>query len=59
MLVSAFSLGLNTGGEWLFHNVLGLQYFGARIIASLIVSIGWNFPMQRFFVFSDRSKQQP
>jgi putative flippase GtrA len=59
VLVSAFSLGLNTGGEWLFHDVLRLQYFGARVISSLIVSNGWNYPMLRFFVFSDRSKKQP
>ena len=52
VLVSAASLGLNTAGEWLFHNVLGIQYLGARVIASLIVSNGWNYPMQRFFVFS-------
>ena len=51
-LVSAASLGLNTAGEWLFHDVLGIQYLGARVIASLIVSNGWNYPMLRFFVFS-------
>ena len=51
-LVSAASLGLNTAGEWLFHDLLGIQYFGARVIASLIVSNAWNYPMLRFFVFS-------
>lgn len=53
-LVSAASLGLNTAGEWLFHDRLGLQYLAARVTASLIVSNGWNYPMQRFFVFSER-----
>jgi putative flippase GtrA len=51
-LVSGMSLGLNTAGEWLFHERLGLQYMAARVIASLIVSNGWNYPMLRFFVFS-------
>jgi putative flippase GtrA len=51
-LVSSISLGLNTAGEWLFHNRFGLQYMAARVIASLIVSNGWNYPMLRFFVFS-------
>jgi putative flippase GtrA len=51
-LVSAASLALNTAGVWLFHNRLGLQYLAARLIASVIVSNGWNYPMQRFFVFS-------
>ena len=54
-LVSAASLGLNAGGEHLFHNFVGLQYLVARIITSVIVSNGWNYPMQRFFVFSSRS----
>jgi putative flippase GtrA len=51
-LVSAASLALNTGGMWLFHDRLGIQYLAARIISSVLVSNGWNYPMQRFFVFS-------
>jgi putative flippase GtrA len=54
-LVSGASLGLNTVGEYLFFRVLGLQYMLARIVTSLIVSNGWNYPMHRFFVFSARS----
>jgi putative flippase GtrA len=52
--VSAASLALNGAGEYLFHNVLGLQYMLARVITSVIVSNGWNYPMMRFFVFSNR-----
>jgi putative flippase GtrA len=51
-LVSAGSLGLNTAGEYLFHRVLGLEYVLARVISSVIVSNAWNFPLQRYFVFS-------
>jgi putative flippase GtrA len=51
-LVSAASLGLNTAGEYLFFEVIGLQYLVARVVTSIIVSNGWNYPMQRFFVFS-------
>jgi putative flippase GtrA len=54
VLVSAGSLGLNAGGVQLFHGVLGLQYMLARVITSIIVSNGWNYPMLRFFVFSRR-----
>ena len=54
-LVSATSLGLNALGEHIFHNLLGVQYFLARVITSIIVSNGWNYPMLRFFVFSNRS----
>jgi putative flippase GtrA len=53
-LVSGASLALNGAGEHLFHNVLGLQYLLARVITSIIVSNGWNYPMMRFFVFSNR-----
>jgi putative flippase GtrA len=51
-LVSAASLGLNTGGEYLFNHLLGIQYLLARMISSVIVSNAWNYPMQRYFVFS-------
>lgn len=51
-LVSAASLGLNTGGEYLFTHVLSIQYLLARVISSVIVSTAWNYPMQRYFVFS-------
>ncbi len=49
-LVSAVSLCGNAGGEWLLLRA-GLQYVVARVIASLAVGIGWNFPMHRHFVF--------
>jgi putative flippase GtrA len=53
-LVSGFSLVLNTAGEWLFHERLRIQYMAARVIASVIVSNAWNYPMLRFFVFSGK-----
>jgi putative flippase GtrA len=53
-LVSASSLGLNTLGEFLLHNVAGLHYILARVITSLVVSGGWNYPMLKYFVFSGR-----
>jgi putative flippase GtrA len=52
-LVSAASLGLNVAGEYLFHQVLGVQYVAARAVTSVIVSNGWNYPLQRYFVFSN------
>jgi putative flippase GtrA len=54
VLVSGSSLVLNTFGEYVMHNVLGLQYMLARVITSIVVSGGWNYPMLRFFVFSGR-----
>jgi putative flippase GtrA len=50
-LVSAASLGFNALGEHVFHALVGLQYVLARVITSAIVSVGWNFPLHRYFVF--------
>lgn len=49
-MVSTVSLCCNAGGEWLLVRV-GLQYIVARVVASTVVGIGWNFPMHRHFVF--------
>jgi putative flippase GtrA len=57
-LVSACSLGLNTLGEFLFLKVPHLHYFLARVITSIIVSNVWNYPLLRFFVFSERRSQR-
>lgn len=54
ILVSGCSLGLNTLGEFLFLKIPHLHYFLARVITSTIVSNVWNYPMLRFFVFSER-----
>jgi putative flippase GtrA len=51
-IVSGASLGLNTAGMYLFHDVVHIEYLLARVITSVIVSNAWNYPMQRFFVFS-------
>jgi putative flippase GtrA len=52
-LVSAASAGLNTLGEHLVYDVARLQYVVARVLVSIAVSLLWNFPMQRRFVFRE------
>ncbi len=52
--VSAVSLALNALGEWLFFSILGLQYMLGRVIVSGLVSLFWNYPMHRRFVFANR-----
>jgi putative flippase GtrA len=49
-LVSTVSLFCNAGAEWLLVRA-GLQYIVARVIASTVVGLAWNFPMHRHFVF--------
>ena len=53
-LVSAASAGWNTLGEQVLHGMAHVQYVAARAIVSFLVSLLWNFPMQRAFVFRER-----
>lgn len=50
-LVSAASAGLNALGEYVAHNLLGINYILARTVVAVAVSLLWNFPMHRHFVF--------
>lgn len=49
--VSAVSLILNTAGVFLFTDLLGLRYLLSKIITAIAVSVAWNYPMHRFYVF--------
>lgn len=53
-IVSAGSLALNTVGEHVLTTATHWQFVGARVVVSLLVSVLWNFPMQRSFVFRSR-----
>ena len=50
-LVSLISLGLNTAGEYVFVSFAHIQYVLARAVIAVAVSVAWNFPMQRAFVY--------
>ncbi len=50
-LVSLASAGWNTLGEHVAVGVLGVQYLVGRAAVAVMVSLGWNFPLQRAFVF--------
>ncbi len=52
--VSGASLLLNMLGEWLVHDVAHLEYVIARAIVALCVSVGWNYPMHKNFVFGKK-----
>jgi len=46
---------------WCLSRV-GVPYGGARIATALVVSVAWNFPMHRAFVFaasSDVPEREP
>jgi putative flippase GtrA len=50
-VVSGASAGWNTLGEYLMHDAALVPYVSARMIVSFTVSLLWNFPLQRRFVF--------
>jgi putative flippase GtrA len=52
-LVSGGGALWNTLGEHLMHDIERVQYVVARLIVSVAVSLLWNFPMQRRFVFRE------
>jgi putative flippase GtrA len=42
---------LNAFGVWCLGR-FGVPYGGARVATALVVSVAWNFPMHRAFVFA-------
>ena len=51
IIVSGISLSLNTGGVYLFTDILGLHYFTSKVAAAIFVSFFVNFPLYRYYVF--------
>lgn len=56
--VSAVGALLNGGGELALHDGLGAPYLPARLVVALAVSLAWNLPMQRHFVFRTARKAE-
>jgi putative flippase GtrA len=54
-MVSLGSLVLNTCGVHVLAGVMHYPYVAARLAVSFAVSVLWNFPLQRGFVFGGRS----
>jgi putative flippase GtrA len=50
--VSTLSLLLNATGVYILAERLSVQYLLARAIVALLVSVCWNYPLHRYFVFS-------
>lgn len=51
LLVQAAASFLHAGGVWFFTGVLGMPYQVSKIVISVLVYLGWNYPMNRWFVF--------
>jgi len=51
LVVMAGSFLLNVGGVFLMVETLHFQYIVAKVVVAIIVGIGFNFFLQRYFVF--------
>lgn len=51
LVAQAAATLLHTGGVWFFTAVLGLPYQASKLVISVLVYLGWNYPMNRWFVF--------
>lgn len=45
------NLLLNAGGVYLCTDIFGIKYWISKVTVSLIVGIGYNYVLQKFFVF--------
>jgi putative flippase GtrA len=54
--VSLASAGLNGGGVRLAEHAIAVPYFILRILVAVVVSVGWNYPMHRSFVFRSEER---
>jgi putative flippase GtrA len=55
-LASGASAGWNTLGEYLVHDAALVPYVSARLVVSVAVSLLWNFPVHRWFVFREGAR---
>ena len=51
------NLFLNAGGVYFFIKIMGLQYLIAKMITAITVSIGYNYPLQKGYVFKTVDKK--
>ncbi len=53
-MVSVASAGLNSGLAYLLVDSARLRPLEGLLLASVVVMAGWNYPLQRWFVFAGR-----
>ena len=52
VLVQAGASALHTLGVWLLTRFGGLPYLGSKSVIAALVALGWNYPLNRYFVFA-------
>ena len=53
-LVSLGSLGLNTAGLYALTEWTDMHYMVSKIIIGILVAVGFNFFLQKYFVFQGK-----
>lgn len=56
LLVWLGNLILNATGLYLLSKRAGVHYILAKVVTSLLVAIGWNYPLQKRYVFLNNTK---
>lgn len=51
LVVQSGASGLHTLGVWLFTRFAGLPYPASKTVVAALVYLGWNYPLNRLFVF--------
>jgi putative flippase GtrA len=46
------SVILKSGGTYLLTQLIGFNYKWSRLMVDLMVSLGFNFPLQKYWVFN-------
>jgi putative flippase GtrA len=56
-VVQAGASGLHTAGVWALTRFVRLPYPASKLIVAAAVYLGWNYPLNRRFVFRQRRRE--
>ena len=59
VLVQIGASALHTAGVWLLTRFGRLPYPVSKLIVATAVYLGWNYPLNRWFVFNPRHRPHP
>jgi putative flippase GtrA len=57
VLVQVGASGLHTAGVWALTRFAHLPYPYSKLVVAVAVYLGWNYPLNRWFVFARRTSQ--
>jgi putative flippase GtrA len=56
VLVQGGASGLHTAGVWALTRFARIPYPVSKLVMATIVYLGWNYPLNRWFVFNPRHR---